>query len=107
MTVKEMIAELRTDADQFFYSALAVGFENTTVFVTPKDKNALRTLEEAVALGGVPIGFIAARKNGRTLEFVQRALIDEDWAKDYLATLLNAAGCGLESAGLGKMPEGN
>jgi hypothetical protein len=63
----ELIAELEEHSTQHSCIAMAVGFEDSTVFITPDDPNRLQLLHDAINAGGRPIGLIAADMSERSM----------------------------------------
>lgn len=87
----DLIRELEAEAEFCTTVALAVGFENTTLFVFSGANDNLKTLNDMVLAGGEPIGLLRyhSHEDGhvtiacRTLE--EYAV--EPWAQDYLESL--------------------
>lgn len=67
-STKDLIREL--DEESFFHDivVLVVGFENTTIFVESTDPRRLEMLNDAVRVGGNPIGLIAADREDEHLK---------------------------------------
>lgn len=85
-TTEDLIMELEENAKGYAVAALVIGFESTTVFVMADDPNRLRLLNEAVALGGEPVGWyrrnVGHLEMGPLLEYEH-----EDWVHEYLKAL--------------------
>ena len=83
-----------SEAPKFGTLLLAVGFEDTTTFISSTDENRLGSLNAAVSAGGEPVGFIGTTLDGDRLTFQQRVLDEyagEDWAKVYMGKLIALA----------------
>ena len=59
-TTAEVIAELETEAERFTHVALAVGFENTTLFIMSGEDRKISKLNQMIEQGGEPIGLCRA-----------------------------------------------
>jgi hypothetical protein len=105
MTPAEMIAQLRPEIDNgLAFVALAIGFRKNTIFVTQLDSDPLKKLENAIAQGGTPAGLVGVtRSHNKKGSIVARTFIREQWAEDYLTTLVTSIGCQFEVAGAGTM----
>jgi hypothetical protein len=93
-TTVDLIEELDREAPRFNELLLAVGFENTTIFVCASDANRLQTLNAAVAVGGEPVGFVGFTIAGSRVCFYRRPLeefAEEDWVKAWLQGLIELA----------------
>src|SRR5690242_14420185 len=103
----DLIHELRQEQEsgRFVVVALAVGFENSTSFVSAKDPNPLEKLNAFVEQGGEPIGFLALTRSGRE-GTVETRLLDEylgqEWAAQYLTALAANFGAEFEASGFGR-----
>lgn len=92
----DLIEELDREAAAHTAAMLAVGFENTTLFVVSYDPDRLHRLADAIEHGGEPIGLVAYdlidRDGGQELTVKARLLseyVGAGWAEDYLKTLLD------------------
>lgn len=85
-TTEELIAELEENAEGYTMAILYIGFDHTTVSVRSDDPNRLQLLNDAVALGGEPVGWYRCNMGrlemGPLLEYEH-----EDWVNDYLKAL--------------------
>ena len=63
-STKDLIEELETESAQHFTCTLPVAFENTSIMITATDENKQQMLDDAVKLGGIPIGLVIADKQG-------------------------------------------
>ena len=61
-TPSDLIQELKVEGEQRWSAQMVVAFDNTSILISSREKeeDALRQLKEAVELGGVPVGLIAA-----------------------------------------------
>jgi hypothetical protein len=71
-TTPELIAELDKEGTQHRFVALVVAFENSTVPIPASDENRLKLLNDAVNVGGSPIGLIAFDQSGQELTIITR-----------------------------------
>jgi hypothetical protein len=85
-TTRDLIMELEENAKGYAVAALVIAFENTTVYVMAGDPNGLQLLNEAVTLGGVPVGWYRG-KPGRSEMGLLPEYGDEEWAYEYLKAL--------------------
>lgn len=92
----DLINEMLAEAKKAWLVAIVVGFENETLFVFSSQKQPLQELNRLVQKGGSPIGLLRFDKDGSDLQGSYRPFeeyADAEWAKKYLAGLLdNAAG---------------
>jgi hypothetical protein len=63
-TADEFIAELDGEAPQIMRLTLVVAMEKGECFVCPGDQNRLKALNDALALGGAPIGYVGLKMDG-------------------------------------------
>src|SRR5260370_8917880 len=64
MLPEEMLASLDSWTVPSSVSAIAIAFEGTTIFVFYDDVDRLKTLENALSLGGLAVGMVGAIHNG-------------------------------------------
>jgi hypothetical protein len=88
----DLIDEMRAVAKKAWLVAIAVGFETETKFVFSSHKYPLEELNQLVHKGGSPIGLLRFDKEkskvqGSYCPFEEYE--DEEWAKKYLAGLLD------------------
>jgi hypothetical protein len=62
-----LIAELEEESRQNFDAQMVVAFENSTIFIDPKDEKRLQLLNESITHGGVPMGLFIAKRSGGEL----------------------------------------
>jgi hypothetical protein len=89
--VNEMLAEAKTA----YLVAIAVGFENDTRFVFSSQKQPLGELNQLIHKGGSPIGLLRFDRENSQIQGSFRPFeeyADEEWAKKYLAGLLENTG---------------
>ena len=89
-TTEDLIRELDHEAGNFTHCALVVGFEDTTVFVWGHDLRRQSTLDEAVKVGGKPVGMIGCDTHNGLVTVQARTLeeyAEKEWAADYLVGL--------------------
>ena len=77
----ELIAELEAEAKQHWGVYLAIGFENTSIFITASEADKHRLLNEAIQLGGIPVGMIYADCDGEYLVLKSRVYPEHAEAK--------------------------
>jgi len=102
----ELVQEMKAEAltGKFIVVTIAVGFDDTSLFVSSRDPNALESLNEMVEQGGAPVGLIGITKAGRngTVETrVFQEFQDQGWAKEYLETLARNFVAELTTSGQG------
>jgi hypothetical protein len=89
---RELIAELEEESSKHWYVAIVIGFEDTTVFIQAKDPDRLQVLNDAIKLGGDPIGLIAGNKVASGLEVMSRVYPEHsDWEEEAQAYLNHLA----------------
>jgi len=98
----DLVNEMQKAAKNAYLVAIAVGFENDTRFVFSSQKQPLQELNQLVQRGGSPVGLLRFEKENLQIQgsfcpFEEYA--DEEWAKNYLAGLLDNTG---EIIGLSK-----
>jgi len=93
-TTSDLIAELIEESKNFYFLAIAVGFDRKTRFIEYNPKREphelLAELDSCVEQGGEPIGLIGFTKMGKEGKLTSKPITeyaDEDWARDYLHTL--------------------
>lgn len=93
-TTADLINELEAEAAHHTEVALAVGFENTSLFIISGEDHNLSNLNEMVTEGGEPVGFLAYDSDGNGhLTFKCRPLkeyADEPRVQDYLEKLTDS-----------------
>jgi hypothetical protein len=87
----DLVNDMLKVAKNAYLVAIAVGFENDTKFVFSSQKQPLQELNQLIQKGGSPIGMLRFDKEnlqiqGSFLPFEEYA--NEEWAKNYLAGLL-------------------
>ena len=91
----DLVNEMLKEAKGAWLVAIAVGFENETQFVFSSQKQPLGELNRLVQKGGSPIGLLRFDKEGTAIQGSFRPFeeyADEEWAKKYLAGLLDNTG---------------
>jgi len=87
----DLIRELEEESRKHLFAAIAVSFEDTTIWVLPHDPDRLKVLNEAVSVGGIPIGLIAADQSDRELTVMRRVYPEhvhkQQEASEYLDRL--------------------
>jgi hypothetical protein len=63
-TSVDLVNELEAEAAHYTKVALAVGFENTTLFIFGGADDNLTTLNAMMLDGGEPVGFLAYHSDG-------------------------------------------
>jgi hypothetical protein len=87
----ELVAEMRAEAKDAWLVAIVVGFETETKLVFSSRKYPLEELDQLVKNGGSPIGLLRFDKEKSVVQGSYRPFEEyaaEDWAKHYLAGLL-------------------
>jgi hypothetical protein len=88
----DLVDEMRAEAKNAWLVAIAVGFETETKFVFSSRRHPLEELDQLVLNGGSPIGLLRFDKETSTVQGSYRPFVEyekEDWAKKYLAGLLD------------------
>lgn len=91
----DLINEMLTEAKNAYLVAIAVGFEDDTRFVFSSQKQPLAALNQLVQKGGSPIGLLRFDKENSQVQGSYRPFeeyANEEWAKKYLAGLLDYTG---------------
>jgi predicted AAA+ superfamily ATPase len=91
----DLVAEMRAEAKNAWLVAIAVGFKTETKFVFSSRRYPLEELDRLVKNGGFPVGLLRFDKENRTVQGSYRPFLEyenEDWAKQYLAGLLDNTG---------------
>jgi hypothetical protein len=91
----DLVNEMLTEAKKTWLVAIAVGFENETEFVFSSHMHPLEELDRLIKKGGSPIGLLRFDKENGTIQGSYRPFEEyenEEWAKKYLAGLLDHAG---------------
>jgi hypothetical protein len=91
----DLVNEMLNEAKNAWLVAIAVGFENDTRFVFSSQKQPLGELNQLVQKGGSPIGLLRFDKEGTEIQGSYRPFeeyANEEWAKKYLAGLLDNTG---------------
>jgi hypothetical protein len=83
MLPEEMLASLDSWTVPKSVSAIAIAFEGTTIFVFYDDADKLKTLENALSLGGLAVGMVGAIHNGDCV-YIYRQPYRDDEDADYL-----------------------
>ena len=83
MLPEEMLALLDRWTVPNSVSAIAIAFEGTTIFVFHNDLDALKTLKNALSLGGLPVGMVGTIHNGDRV-YIYREPYREDGDADCL-----------------------
>lgn len=100
----DLVDEMRAEAKSAWLVAIAVGFKTETKFVFSSRRYPVEELDQLVKNGGSPIGLLRFDKENRTVQGSYRPFQEyenEDWAKQYLAGLLENTG---EIIELGREP---
>ncbi|MDD1684086.1 MAG: hypothetical protein LUO98_09670 [Methanoregula sp.] len=98
----DLINEMLKEAKKAWLVAIAVGFEQETRFVFSTGRQPLAELNQLVQKGGSPIGLLRFDKEDSQIQGSFRPFEEyenEEWAKKYLAGLLDNTG---EIIGLGQ-----
>jgi len=88
----DLVNEMLAEAKNAYLVAIAVGFENDTQFVFSSQKQPLGELNQLIKKGGSPIGLLRFDKENSQIQGSFRPFeeyADEEWAKKYLAGLLD------------------
>jgi hypothetical protein len=91
----DLVEEMLAEAKNAWLVAIAVGFENETKFVFSSRRHPLEELDQLIQKGGSPIGLLRFDKENSTIQGSYRPFEEyenEEWAKKYLAGLLDNAG---------------
>jgi len=91
----DLVNEMFKEAKGAWLVAIAVGFENDTQFVFSSRKQPLAELNQLVQKGGSPIGLLRFEKENSNVQGSFRPFEEyenEEWAKNYLAGLLENTG---------------
>jgi hypothetical protein len=83
MVPEEMLALLDRWTIPNSVSAIAIAFEGTTIFVFHDDLDRLKTLENALSLGGLAAGMIGTIHNGDRVYIYREPYLDDEDG-DYL-----------------------
>jgi hypothetical protein len=75
-TTADLVTELEFERAKFFVVALAVGFENDSVFIFGDDADKLEKLNAAIKAGGEPVGFIGIVKDDEACTIYARTLAE-------------------------------
>jgi hypothetical protein len=99
----DLIVELEEESKKHWVVVMAVGFEDSTIFVSPVHKDRLALLNFAIQEGGIPVGMIAADKFGNRLEmrttvYPEHQDSAEFDAEGYLSDLTHHIGKALAAA---------
>jgi hypothetical protein len=94
-STEDLIRELETEATTCMTAALAVGFENTTLFLfSGGGDDNLTKLNDMILAGGEPVGLLKySQEPTSRITVACRTLAeyaDELWAHDYLESLTRA-----------------
>jgi hypothetical protein len=86
----ELIAELEEESSKHWYVTMAVAFENSTVFVKANDGDSLRSLNDAINAGGMPVGLIAVDQDqaSRTAQIITRIYPENSDVEEQCSWLL-------------------
>lgn len=91
----DLVNEMQKEAKNAYLVVIAVGFENDTRFVFSSQKQPLQELNQLIQKGGSPIGLLRFDKEKSQIQGSFRPFeeyADEEWAKSYLAGLLDNSG---------------
>ena len=91
----DLVNEMLKEAKGAWLIAIAVGFEDDTQFVFSSRKQPLGELNQLVEKGGSPIGLLRFDKENSNVQGSFRPFEEyenEEWAKKYLAGLLENTG---------------
>jgi hypothetical protein len=91
----DLVNEMLKEAKGAWLVAIAVGFEDDTQFVFSSRKQPLGELNQLVEKGGSPIGLLRFDKENSNVQGSFRPFEEyenEEWAKKYLAGLLENTG---------------
>jgi hypothetical protein len=91
----DLVNEMLAEAKKAWLVAIVVGFENETKFVFSSRRQPLGELNQLVQRGGSPIGLLRFDKEDSQVQGSYRPFEEyenEDWAKKYLAGLLDNTG---------------
>src|SRR5260370_21075458 len=78
MLPEEMLASLDSWTVPSSVSAIAIAFEGTTIFVFYDDVDRLKTLENALSLGGLAVGMVGAIHNGDRVYIYREPYRDDE-----------------------------
>ncbi|MDD1686376.1 hypothetical protein [Methanoregula sp.] len=88
----DLVNEMRAESEHAWLVAIAVGFETETKFVFSSRRHPLEELDQLVKNGGSPVGLLRFDKENSTVQGSYRPFLEyehEEWAKTYLAGLLD------------------
>jgi hypothetical protein len=88
----DLVNEMLKETKSAWLVAIAVGFENDTRFVFSSQVQPLTALNQLVQKGGSPIGLLRFEKENSQIQGSFRPFeeyANEEWAKKYLADLLD------------------
>ena len=91
----DLVDEMRAEAKDAWLVAIAVGFETETKFVFSSRRHPQEELDQLVKSGGSPVGLLRFDKENSAVQGSYRPFREyenEDWAKTYLAGLLDKTG---------------
>jgi hypothetical protein len=91
----DLVTEMLEEAKSAWLVAIAVGIENETKFVFSTGKQPLAELDQLVRKGGSPIGLLRFDRENSQVQGSFRPFAEyagEEWAKKYLAGLLDNTG---------------
>ncbi len=101
-STRELIRELRREAERLTHVAVAVAFDQETKFVLAAAADPLSELNGLVQAGGVPLGILGVLEGGGEARFYARPLHEHAqaaWVADYLRRLVPSFTEGLVAAG--------
>ncbi|MFA4860947.1 hypothetical protein [Methanoregula sp.] len=87
----DLVNEMLAEAKDAWLVAIAVGFESETKFIFSSRRYPLEELDQLVRAGGFPVGLLRFEKENSAVQGSYRPFQEyetEDWAKEYLAGLL-------------------
>jgi len=91
----DLVNEMLAEGKNAWLVAIVVGFEQETRFVFSSAKQPLLELNQLVQKGGSPIGLLRFDREDSQIQGSYRPFGEygnEEWAKEYLAGLLDNTG---------------
>ena len=91
----DLVEEMQEVAKTAWLVVIAVGFETETKFVFSSGSHPLEDLKTLVKKGGAPVGLLRFDKENDSVQGSYRPFVEyenEQWAKKYLADLLESTG---------------
>jgi len=104
-TSRDLIRELEEEGARHWYAAIAVGFDNSSVFVKSTDIDRQRLLDNALRNGGIPLGVIALDRADEAVTVMSWMYPEYAHVEKYRDTLGRLTDLVIQGIGEGKPPE--